>query len=231
MHQQLEKLPLKGFPFDLNYLPYNGVYFFYEQGETWGHGGDRARIVRIGTHRDGNFRNRISEHYLLDESKIDFDSRKPAPKDRSIFRKNIGRALLSRDKDKYLGIWEIDFLDKMNREKFAHLRDIRKEKTVEQQVTHVLRTNFRFRFIAMDEQAARMGSEGLESKLIGTVAGCEQCTPSSSWLGNSSPKHQIRGSGLWLVQHLRAGEMDQEDKRVFLKALTSTRQFLNERTR
>ena len=33
----------------------------------------------------------------------------PAPKDRSIFRKNIGRDLLNREKDPYLECWEADF--------------------------------------------------------------------------------------------------------------------------
>jgi hypothetical protein len=39
------------------------IYFFYEDGEFWGHGGNRLRIVRIGTHKDGNFRSRIKEHF------------------------------------------------------------------------------------------------------------------------------------------------------------------------
>jgi hypothetical protein len=75
----------------------------------WGHGGFRPRVVRIGTHKDGNFRSRIIEHYLLDESKMNFDSSKAAPRERSIFRKHIGRALLNKRQDDYLKVWEIDF--------------------------------------------------------------------------------------------------------------------------
>ena len=85
-------------PFPLDRLPRNGIYFFYEDGEIWGHGGDaRPRIVRIGTHRDGNFRSRMNEHFLLSESSIRFDATKSRPHDRSIFRKNLGRPLLARD--------------------------------------------------------------------------------------------------------------------------------------
>ncbi len=64
LRDQLERLPVVH-PFDLNRLPENGIYFFYEKGEAWGHGGERPRIVRIGTHREGNFRKRIAEHFLF----------------------------------------------------------------------------------------------------------------------------------------------------------------------
>ena len=52
------------------------------------------RIVRIGTHRgDNNLYNRLKEHFINEN------------KDRSIFRKNIGRALLNKNQDSYLEIW------------------------------------------------------------------------------------------------------------------------------
>ena len=112
LHEQLELLPVFKYPFDLKLLPKNGVYFFYEEGENSDHGDgiSRPRIVRIGTHKENNFRSRISEHFLLNESKMKFTQINPKPSDRSIFRKNIGRALLSKQKDfDYLKIWEIDF--------------------------------------------------------------------------------------------------------------------------
>jgi hypothetical protein len=47
------------------------------QGESSDHGNGkvRPRIVRIGTHKDNNFRSRISEHFLLNESAINFTDR------------------------------------------------------------------------------------------------------------------------------------------------------------
>jgi len=128
LHEQLEELPLIRFPFKLEYLPDNGIYFFYEDGEIWGHGGNKLRIVRIGTHKDGNFKNRISEHYILNEHWMGFDKSRPKPSDRSIFRKNLGRALLNKDNDDYLKIWNIDFFLNKNRRIWRHKRDVEKEK-------------------------------------------------------------------------------------------------------
>jgi len=76
LHEMLEKLLLIRYPFELELLPLNGIYFFYEKGEIWGHGGEKLRIVRVGTHKGNNFRNRIAEHLLINERKMDFDKNK-----------------------------------------------------------------------------------------------------------------------------------------------------------
>jgi hypothetical protein len=52
-----------------------------------------------------------------------------------------------------------------------------------------------------------MGGEGLERALIGTLASCALCGPSAQWLGSYSSKPQIRESGLWLIQHLKAAPL------------------------
>src|SRR5215213_6199704 len=122
LHQQLEQLPPVKYQFSKQQLPTDGIYFFYEDGESWGHGGQKPRIVRIGTHKKGNFRRRMSNHYLLNEaSKMNFDSSKPAPHERSVFRKNIGRALLNRSHDPYLKVWELHFNSPERRSKNKHL--------------------------------------------------------------------------------------------------------------
>lgn len=212
LHVQLEQLPLISYPFNLNDLPDNGIYFFYERGENWGHGGHGQRIVRIGTSRDGNFQSRISEHYLLNDSKMTFNQNKPAPHERSIFRKNIGRALLNRDKDEYLKVWEMDFTSREDRDKYGHLRNITKEKEIEAEITSILRNNFSFRFIIINDQNERMGAGGFESKLIGTVSHCNLCRPSLNWLGRFSPITKIQESGMWLVQHLNDDGIIEQDK-------------------
>ncbi len=226
LHEQLEQLPLIRFPFKLELLPTNGIYFFYEDGEVWGHGGDKPKIVRIGTHRDGNFRSRISEHFLLNESRMNFDKNKPKPSDRSIFRKNIGRALLNKNKDEYLRIWNIDFIKRKNRELYRDERDIEKEKEIEKIITKIIREKFSFRFIMLDSKIERMGSKGIESSLIGTVASCKLCKPSANWLGKYSPKREIRESGLWLVQHLKANPINENDKKIILNGIRKTREWL-----
>src|SRR3989442_15289409 len=94
LHECLEMLPLFAFPFDAERLPMNGIYFFYEKGERSRHPAADQRIVRIGTHREGNFRARIAEHFGPDLSTLGVD--RPKPADRSIFRKHLGRALLNK---------------------------------------------------------------------------------------------------------------------------------------
>lgn len=89
LHDLVQELPETRWPFDSDRLPRNGIYFFYEAGEIWGHGGDCPRIVPVGTHREGNFRSRMADHYVIDERKMGFNRNQAAPKDRSIFRKNM----------------------------------------------------------------------------------------------------------------------------------------------
>ena len=219
LHDQLSRLRVFCFPLEIRCLPNNAIYFLYEKGEVWGHGGAVPRIVRIGTHKDGNFKSRIAEHYLLDESKMNFDRNRPAPHERSIFRKNIGRALLNSRKDPYLQVWEIDFTSKACREKSGHLRDVQTEKRIEEEVTQLIREKFSFRFIEIENQSQRMGRHGLESRLIGTVAGCRRCWPSGGWLGSHSPKQQIRESGLRLVHHLQAEPISEEERDTVAQAV------------
>ena len=153
---------------------------------------------------------------------MNFDFSKPAPKDRSVFRKNIGRALLNRENSPYLKIWNKDLIPKKNREKYSQLRNIQKEKEIENQVTTILRNNFSFKFIVVENESERMNSEGLERKLIGTISNCSLCKPSNNWLGQFSPKKEIRQSGLWLIQHLNSSSMSGGEKIIFEKSVNLT---------
>jgi len=211
LHKVLEPLPVIRYPFELETLPMNGIYFFYEEGETNAHDG-KPGIVRVGTHKRNNFRSRINDHYLF--GGMDFNRNTPAPKDRSIFRKNIGRALLKKRNPDYLSIWDIDFTLRANRQRYGRKRDINLEIEIENEITRILRKKFSFRYIQIDSQKQRMGKQGLESRLIGTLSHCELCEPSKNWLGLSSPKKQIRDSGLWLVQHLNSEGIDGNDKNL-----------------
>lgn len=230
LHQQLEELPLYRYPFQLTQLPRNGIYFFYESDETWGHGeAEKPRIVRIGTHKDGNFQSRMSDHYLLknEAQKMAFTIDQPAPKDRSIFRKNLGLALLNKRKDAYLKIWEQDFTTPDKRNQYKYQRNIATEQQVEREVTDLLRSTFSFRFIILEGEEGRMGSSGLESYLIGTVAKCGECRPSADWLGRYSPKPKIVNTGLWLIQHLDSPELTKEHQQIFVNAIADTNRWIN----
>jgi hypothetical protein len=154
-------------------------------------------FVRIGTHKENHFRSRISEHFLLNESKMKFTQANPKPSDRSIFRKNIGKAILNKQGDSnYLKTWAIDFTSKIKRANYSHLRNIEKERDIEFQITKLLRNRFYFRFITLEGQEKRMGKGGIESRLIGTVASCSLCGPSKNWLGRYSPILKISSGKL-----------------------------------
>ena len=225
LHSQLESLPLLRFPFNVKSLPSNGIYFFYEEGEMTDHGNSpKPRIVRIGTHKENNFQTRISEHFLLNESSLNFTIANPKPSDRSIFRKNIGRALLNKNNDYYLKIWNIDYTSKENRLKMNLMRNVVKEKQIESDISKILRERFSFRFIVLEGQQTRFGKEGIESRLIGTVASCNVCKASESWLGRSSPVEQIRNGKLWLTQYLVSEDITEQDKEDIMHAITNTKE-------
>lgn len=90
----------------------------------------------------------------------------------------------------------------------------------------MLRNNFSFRFLVLDKQVVRMGSTGLESTLIGTIAKCDICRASNNWLGNYSPKDEIRKSGLWLSQHLNSDAINENDGKTILNSITKTKEWI-----
>lgn len=185
VHGHLSALPRHRFPFDAETLPENGIYILFERGES-AHGTDR--IVRIGTHTgDGQLPNRLREHFVTEN------------KDRSIFRKNIGRALLHRKGSPLLERWELDLTTRQAREQHAHQIDSNALNETERRVSEYIREHLSFSVIRVDDKDTRMR---LETGLIATINDCSRCFPSSDWLGLHSPKSKIRDSGLWLVQGL-----------------------------
>lgn len=195
LHEALECLPMITHPFDYDDMPNAGVYFFYEKGEVCKFGGEKPRIVRAGTHNKDNFRSRMHDHYIPD-SKMNLDVRKSPPHDRSIFRKNLGRAILNKEHNPYLKVWDIYFTTKKNRETMWHLRNVDEDKRGEAEVSRLLQEKFSFRFVMMGNERERKGSAGIESKIIGTLFRCPCCCSSDSWLGRHSPIDKIRESGL-----------------------------------
>ncbi|MEZ0209033.1 MAG: hypothetical protein ACAH17_02560 [Candidatus Paceibacterota bacterium] len=185
LHAWANSLELHSFPYDESKIPVNGIYILFEKGEL-GHGGNR--IVRIGTHTGNNqLRSRLRQHFLASN------------KDRSIFRKNIGRCLLNKTHDLYLPVWELDMTTKLARDTHGKKLDNAKQKNIEQEITAYMQKNFFFSVIQVGDKDERLS---LESKIISTVSHCAECKPSKKWLGLFSPKEKIKESGLWLVNEL-----------------------------
>ena len=183
LHKLFNDIERHTFPFDENDIPKNGIYILFEKGEK-GHGKDR--IVRIGTHTgQDQLRSRLKQHFLNEN------------KDRSIFRKNIGRALLNKRKDVFLASWEHDLTTKAAKEKYRI--DMKRQQEIEKEVSTYIQKNFSFAVIRVEEKDERLE---LESKMISTISLCDECTSSKKWLGSYSPKEKIRKSGLWLVNEL-----------------------------
>ncbi len=173
------------FPYDDTNIPKNGLYLLFEKGES-GHHGDR--IVRIGTHTGANqLKSRIKQHFLNEN------------KDRSIFRKNIGRSLLNRRNDPFLEFWELDLTARKAKDQYSDQIDFEYQAKVEEEVSEYMRTNLSFSVIEIPEKSGRLE---IESKIISTVSWCEECGGSGDWLGQYSPKDKIVKSGLWLVNEL-----------------------------
>jgi len=194
LHQWFNGMKKHSLPFNEQEIPENGIYILFEKGE-FAH--PTNRIVRIGTHTGNNqLRSRLFQHFLNEN------------KDRSIFRKNIGRALLNKDKDAFLEQWEIDLTTKNAKNLHSNSVDFIKQKEIEKRVTMYVRDNFSFVVFQVDDKDKRLE---IESKIISTVSLCDECKPSPNWLGLFSPKEKIRKSGLWLVNELWKTPLSDED--------------------
>lgn len=193
LHEIILSLARHSFPTCSAGIPTNGLYFLFEAGET-GHEGDR--LVRIGSHTgNGNLAARLREHMTQN-------------KDRSIFRKNIGRALLARNRDPYLDVWELDLTKREDRNRYAPLVNLTKQNEVEQSVSDYVAQHMSVSVIATPNRDLALL---LERLCIATVSLCQNCCASSAWLGRFSPKQKIRTSGLWQVQHLSGQPLSAAD--------------------
>lgn len=185
LHTLFNSMKRFTFSFPKNEIPKNGIYVLFQKGES-AHSADR--IVRIGTHTGTDqLTSRLFQHFLNEN------------KDRSIFRKNIGRAILNKAKDSFLEQWELDLTTRAAKQKYKDSIDFQKQHEVEKQVSQFIQNNFSFVVFPVEDKANRLKTE---SKLISTVSLCKDCKPSPAWLGLHSPKQKIRESGLWLVNEL-----------------------------
>lgn len=159
-------------------LPPNGIYLFFERGETVEVDGNCVeRIVRIGTHR--------ANHRLPRRLRQHFTGNRRG----SVFRRHIGGALLTESNadDHRLPVW-------IN-QKGGPVPE------VEIAVSEVLRDRFTFSCIRVDDAAERLN---LERGLIALLTQRPLGAPSPGWLGRYAVREAVRESGLWNTQHVGA---------------------------
>jgi len=177
VHETLGVLPILRFPKDVPFL--DGLYFFYENGETSAHG-PNGRVVRVGNHprSEGGLRRRLQNHYS-------------GRKNGSVFRKLLGGALLRKREpsDPCLspgpgkGHWEKQ-----------GTKPCVKCSPLEEEVSKLLRCSFQFRCVMVLDRAER---NQMEEALVATLAACPVCNPSTTWLGLHAYSEAVRSSGLW----------------------------------
>lgn len=202
LHKRLSRLERYIFPFNDKDLPKNGIYILFEKGEK-AHQVDR--IVRIGTHTGKNqLISRLKQHFMKEN------------KDRSIFRKNIGRVFLNMNNDGYLEKWDWDLTTSKNKEKYLSLTNPEYELQIEKKISEYIQENFSFAVIEVGEKEDRLR---LESRLISEVSLCDECVPSDKWIGRYSPKVKIQESGLWLVNELYKERFSEDELYDFLSML------------
>ena len=190
LHEIFNALPrytwecISDIPFD------SGVYIVFEKGEKY-EGADR--IVRVGTHvGDGRLKKRLNSHFVKEN------------KDRSIFRKNVGKAMLNKDGDSYLKAWSLNNSKKEN----AACIDQNKQTENEKRVSEYMRSAFSFAVLEVEDKDERLR---LEEGIIATLNSCEKFGPSPKWKGLFSTEEKIRTSGMWLKQGLNGTPLSDKE--------------------
>jgi hypothetical protein len=175
-------------------IPRNGIYVIFEKGEKFN---NIDRIVRVGTHTgEKQLPSRLNQHFVKEN------------KNRSIFRKNIGRCFLNKEKSQYLDLWELDITSKADKDKNLKLLDLDFENKLEKRISEYIQTNLSFCVFEVDTKEQRLF---WESKIISTLAKSKELLPSTNWLGNYSTKDKIKQSGLWQVNELYKEELTETE--------------------
>lgn len=168
----------------------NGIYMVFEKGKQYH---EMDRIVRVRTHKKSDhLKTRLRNHFINESH------------DGSIFRKNVGKAILNSQCDPYLTNWTINTSKPENR---VYLY---KEKNVdtEQKVSKFLRENCTFTIFQVMDKDERLR---LEEAIIATLNAESEFKPSPNWLGRYSPEYEIHKSGLWLKQGLNKQSLTEEE--------------------
>ena len=190
IYELICRLPQHSYVTPLRELPLNGIYLFFEEGQSVSIGSESEnRIVRIGTHRQSSrFPIRVRQHYGNVHSYS-------GHKNSSVFRKHVGGAILRRDgpDDPRIKEW-------LRQGGAGPLE-------VEEAVSKVLRDRFSFVCFTVEDQLDRLS---LERGLIAQLAQHPISRLAvETWLGQYAAAKEIRKSGLWNTQHVHSEPLTQ----------------------
>lgn len=199
IHNKINSLPRFSYPFNNAEIPKNGIYFLFQKNE---HSHSLDRIVLVATHTGkNNLSSRINEHFVTKN------------KDRSIFRKQIGRALLNKNRDPFIAEWNIDLTRCSAKEMYENQISKDKILKLENLVSEYIQENFSFAVLPMETKDNRMF---WKSRLIAEISNCEECRPSKEWFGFNCLLENISKSGLWQTQHTKDKPMNTQELECFL---------------
>lgn len=172
----------------------SGIYIVFEDGEKYDH---LDRIVRVGTHRsDGRLKGRLKDHFLREN------------KDGSIFRKNIGRAILNKNHHPYLSAWDMNTSKPGIVRQMGNRYDPVFQEKLERQISGYIRSHFSFVCFPVAAAAERLR---LEEGIIATLNSAPDFIASPEWRGRYSPEWEIAQSGMWLKEGLNGTPLSEDE--------------------
>lgn len=203
--QEGQGLPLAGYS-GRSALPRAGLYLFIDPNEPSVHPAVPGRVVRVGTHGVAAG----SRSTLWQRLRAHKGTQAGSGNHRgSIFRLHIGAALQARDYQE-LPWWGRSSSRPVGLK--ADLVALEEEKTHEQRVSAYLGKLHLAWLEVPGESGAGNQRARLERYLITLLSGMNGGKPTihPRWLGLSSPRVAITGSGLWNLEHVSSAWSDVE---------------------
>jgi hypothetical protein len=185
--------------------PARGVYFFFEPLEVRKESGDGQRVVRVGTHAltagsRSTLRQRLRQHRGQASGLGNHRG--------SIFRLLVGEALLARGNLPHCPSWGV----KGDISRASDVLNVscdtlaKAEAPIERAVSCYL-SSMPFLWLDVDDEPGPKSRRGLiERNSIALLSNHQRpvLDPASpGWLGNTSNRPLVRGSGLWNQRHVK----------------------------
>lgn len=199
---RLERLDGQGLPLrsysGKSRLPDRGVYFFREPTEFRSTAPNELRIVRVGTHALTTG----SKSTLWKRLKAHLGTRSGAGNHRgSIFRLHVGTALLARE-EKSISSWGVGSSAPLT---IRHNEELKAaEDALEREVSQLIGSMSVLWVDVPDPPGPESNRGFIERNAIALLS--NKLSPidraSGGWLGNFSPREDIRSSHLWNLNHV-----------------------------